>query len=265
MTNENTDTKSDADIVPQPENGFGSRHNYALWKDAMGDCGYLRDLSVKITINQSVVYASSTGPARGFSFQLNTYSNQYNSAWQQYIVALRDNDLHGVINNWKCEETSVESESREQTLTSIIDHRVELCKLTDNTVPEGYTITISPFANKRADISGVNFKVVNASGVVLADKTQELLMIHNVTKSELAPIVALEMVLVGLPKDAVTLRKGAGCFEYSAAAPLKVSPTLPPCVASHNGTAETANTSYGTLDAGPANPITQTFAVTKNA
>ncbi|MBB5343679.1 hypothetical protein [Tunturibacter empetritectus] len=78
---------------------------------------------------------------------------------------------------------------------------------------------------------------------------------------QFAPINAFQVNLVGpINSDSAVLSSGAGTITYSAVTPLTVQNSFPSCTASQFGTAETANSFYGSLDAGPSNLITQTFS-----
>jgi hypothetical protein len=78
-----------------------------------------------------------------------------------------------------------------------------------------------------------------------------------------APINAFELVLIGPPGgDNAVFSSGAGTFSYVAGgAPLTVQNSFPPCTEVKFGTAETSNSVYGSLDAGPSIVTTQTFSI----
>jgi hypothetical protein len=84
----------------------------------------------------------------------------------------------------------------------------------------------------------------------------------GLSASQIAPINAFELDLVG-PGDGANavFSSGAGTFIYAAATPLAVQSCLPPCTGTTEGTAETSNSVYGNLDAGPSIVITQTFSI----
>jgi hypothetical protein len=91
----------------------------------------------------------------------------------------------------------------------------------------------------------------------LADELKSPL---DLSKGQFAPINDFQLNLVGpINSDSVVLSSGAGNFIYTADTPLIVGNTIPSCTASQFGTAETANSHYGQLDAGPSNFITQPF------
>jgi hypothetical protein len=238
--------------VPPPKNGLGSNSNYAL----DDGCSDLVGLSVTITLTTDLVVASSTGPTVGCNLQLNCYSDQSNSAWQQYVAGLIGAELHGKINNWK----SVGSQS---PLQSLCDYQFPLTSVpTADTIPAGYQIMMTLLNDSNNNITGAAWEVINSQGTTIANVTQMITSIPGMTEADLAPIVACELVLVG-PAGGhnAVLSSGAGTFVYASGSPMTVLQGLPSCVAHANGTAETANSVYGALAAGPATPITQTFGV----
>jgi hypothetical protein len=80
--------------------------------------------------------------------------------------------------------------------------------------------------------------------------------------SQIAPINAFELNLVGPGngRNAV-FSSGAGTFTYIANAPLTVTNTRPNCTGFKRGTAETSNSVYGSLNAGPSMATIQTFSI----
>src|SRR5690242_16399980 len=53
------------------------------------NCSRLTGVSVKITVTKDLVWKSSSGQYKGFSFQLNCWSLKgYVSAWQQFCIAV---------------------------------------------------------------------------------------------------------------------------------------------------------------------------------
>jgi hypothetical protein len=84
----------------------------------------------------------------------------------------------------------------------------------------------------------------------------------GLSPNQIAPINAFELDLVG-PGDGANavFSSGAGTFIYAAATPMTVQSCLPPCTGTTEGAAETSNSVYGDLDAGPSIVITQTFSI----
>ena len=241
--------------VPPPADGLRSHSNYAI-----DDGGQeLAGLSVTIDVTQGITCQSSTGSTLGFTFQLNAYSDETQSAWQQYVVKANGNELELHINNWA-------ATGPQSSLEPFINSVFPLCSIPEGALPTGYTATISLLSDPSNNIDGVTCLVVS-QGITVADQTETLVGLPDlnggtVTQSNLAPINAFEMVLVGPGGGSnAVLSSGAGTLSYTATNDLTISPSLPSGLAYSGGTAETANSVYEPLSAGPASSITQTFSV----
>ena len=233
---------------PPATSAFKSGSNYRL---SLPDCGDLLGVSLTIDVTEDIV-CKPTNAANGFNFQLNSYSNQANSAWQQYIVGLLGTNLHCKINNFS-------SSSPTAPLTPIVQKQFPLLSLPNLTLPAGYRITVTLLNDGRHNITGAEFTIKGGGTAA-----QKRVMLANIglKPGEMAPIVAFEEVLVG-PAGGHTavLKSGGGTFAYSAAKPLVAASSLPDCVAHRNGTAEKANSVYGALPANPGANFTQTFSI----
>lgn len=82
-----------------------------------------------------------------------------------------------------------------------------------------------------------------------------------IQQQDLAPILAFQLVLVGLDGNQALLSSGEGTITYAASVPLTVQNTPPSCI-SLTITGEGANSVYGQLPQGASTPIKQSFAVT---
>ena len=103
------------------------------------------------------------------------------------------------------------------------------------------------------------------STVPLANVALTLTSISGVTSADLAPIIAFELNLVGpVNGESAVLSSGAGTITYAASSLLTVLNAEPSCAESGYVTAETANTTYGTLSSVSSHVFTQTFDVTVN-
>jgi hypothetical protein len=246
---------SDTMTVPPPADGLRSNSNYAIDEGSQDLAG----LSVTIDVTQGITCQSSTASNLGFTFQLNAYSDATQSAWQQYVVKADGNQLELHINNWA-------ATGPQSSLQSFISSVFPLCSIPQGVLPAGYTITMSLLSDQSNNIDGVTCLVVN-QGTTVADQTENLVGLPDlnggtVTQSDLAPINAFEMLLVGPGGGSnAVLSSGAATLSYSATNDLTVSQSLPSGLAYSGGTAETANSAYEPLSAGPASAITQTFTV----
>jgi len=91
-----------------------------------------------------------------------------------------------------------------------------------------------------------------------------LLVANGLSANDVAPIIAFTLNLVGpVNGESAVLTSGAGLITYSASSPLTVTNQEPAaCIEDITGfTCERATSSYGQLPANPANPFSQTFAV----
>ena len=233
--------------VPNPGSGLGSNSNYIL----DSTCNPLINLSVTIDVTEDIVGYDASGPALGFGFQLNAYSPQNEtSAWQQYVIALIGGELIGAVDNWPISGPN------------IINDFFNLTPLPNLTVPAGYQLTISLENDQNGNVTGATYIVIDDSGNILANVTQNLLSIGGVTSADLAPIVAFELNFVGpVNGESAGLSSGAGTITYTASSVLTVLNQEPPCTESGYITAETANTFYGYLPATFNNTFTQSFNV----
>jgi hypothetical protein len=132
--------------VPPPDKGLGSNSNYILYSE----CKLLTDLTVTIHLTQDMVWESSSGTTKGFSFQLNAYSPKGAiSAWQQYVIILTDKKLQGAINNWPV------------TGDAIINERVNLLSKSDLRLPAEWELEISLRYDTNGVINGATYVVTD--------------------------------------------------------------------------------------------------------
>jgi hypothetical protein len=227
---------------------FGSGSNYRL--SAASGCSDLLRVSTSIDVTEDIV-CKATNQANGFNFQMNCYSNEARSAWQQYIVGLLGNSLHAKIDNFR-------SVGAGRPMKNIAQKTFPLLSLPKLTLPAGYQITISLLNDAGNNVTGVDFSIAKQGATVARKRV--MLSELGLGTADMAPIVAFELVLVG-PAGGHTavLTSGAGTFAYAASAPLAAASALPTCVVHPNGTAEKANSVYGPLPPRPGAAFTQTF------
>jgi hypothetical protein len=246
-------TQTPVSTVLPPRGGLASNSNYALYDQ----CNFLVGLSATIDVSDDIVLQSATGSTMGFNFQLNAYAHQANSAWQQYVVGLIDSELHGKVNNWKYVGTG------ERPLQKLCDYSFNLASLRkEYVIPAGHQFIVSLLSDAISNINGMTVRIIDGKGAAVAGFTQLLLDIPGMTQCDLAPITAFHLVLVGpAGGNHAVFASGAGSFTYSAPSGLTVLSELPNCVVPRNGTAESSNSLYGPLAAGPSPSITQSFGV----
>ena len=109
---------SETAAVPPPANGLWSNSNYAIDEGGQDLAG----LSVTIAVTQGITCQSATGSTLGFTFQLNAYSDETQSAWQQYVVKADGNQLELHINNWAATGTQNSPSAVHQFRISTVFH-----------------------------------------------------------------------------------------------------------------------------------------------
>ena len=245
-----------------PDN-FGSGANYIL-----GDPHrkILRDVRVTIEITEDLVTEPKEKDIKNYSpkfaFQLNANSSANPSApedtwivWQQYIFGIGD-VIQGAVNNW----TAPALNSGNQTINSPAYTLVTLP--TPNSVPAGYKLTFILGNDEAGNVTSVNF-IVDDGEMEYPPVEIVLTSIPEVTSAELAPIVALELNLVGPGNLQTTrFRSGAGTITYSSSTTLTAQNAIPLCAALGKNaptTGESSNSVYGLLPSLPASTLVQSF------
>lgn len=233
-----------ADPVAAPGSGLGSNSNYIL----NDNCSSILGLSVSLYVTEDMVWKSASGTLDGFSIQLNAYSPKNKTcAVQQYVISLQGTELQSIINNY--------TSAPKQLFLSY----VSLTSVPSTKIPAGYVLTITLQNDSNGNITGAKFVVVNAQGSTVANVTQTILSISGATSTDLAPIVAFELDIVG-PADgeSTVLSSGVGYIVYSSPSPLTVLNAQPSCTEAPSViTEETANSFYGPMSATPSTMFTQ--------
>jgi hypothetical protein len=238
--------------APAPAAGLGSNSNYIL----ASDCNPLTGLWVTIEVTEDIVWQSASGSTEGFGFQLNAYSPSGGQcAYQQYVIYLNGTEVMGGIDNWPVSGNN------------IINDFFPLASLPAVTLPAGYVLQISLQNDNDGNVVAATYDVIDNQGNVLANVTQDLLSLGNVTSADLAPITAFELDFVGpVNGESAVLSSGSGWFGYNATSPLTVLNQEPSCVETGAVTAETTNSSYSWMPAAPtSNSFIQYFSVSSAA
>jgi hypothetical protein len=232
-------------FVPAPYIGLRGFSNYCLYSN----CNPLIDLSVTIAVTQDIICESATGSTLGFGFQLNAYSaKNYLCGWQQYVISLFDpGGLVGAVNNWTASPTALfENQIGLGPVPSPFPTPAKF--LPPAKIPAGYTLQISLQNDANKNVSGVTYVVTDNRGNLVANASQTLLSIPGVTQGVLAPIVAFQLNLVGLPvAQTSTLSSGAGTITYASPSGLAALQHLPKCAQAAIVTGENANSAYGQM------------------
>jgi hypothetical protein len=241
--------------------GLGSDSNYIMYAPTTsGGCQSLLNVSVTIDVTEPIVFVSASGgPTQGFAFQMNCYSpkGKY-CAWQQYIIALLNTELTGLINTWPLTGNPIIAPPDNS-------YPVNLVGLPSVQLPAGYQMKIILGNDPSGNVDSVTW-VVNGT-TYPTQNIPAILTSFGLPTTDVAPIVAFEMNLVDpIGGESAVLSSGAGTFTYSASSPLTVytstaAAEYPACVEFIDNTGETTNSTYGVLPANPGNPFTQSFTV----
>ena len=135
-----------------------------------------------------------------------------------------------------------------------------MISLASLSIPAGYTITVSLLNDSAGRVTAATYTVTNANGTTLGQKTITLASLGGMSTSDLAPIVAFQLDLVGPNNgEETTLGSGAGQIFYQAATPLTALSAVPSCVDWDYFTVENSNSTYATLPSGASTVYSQSF------
>ncbi len=259
------------DLVPAPPRGLQGNSNYFI--SSAGNP--IRGLVVTIEVTEDIIAPN------GMGLQLNAYSpSGSNSNWQQYTTAFGGKkvptfEMISGVENWPTKDYA-------QTL------------LTKDGVPLGNNIfnyhgpAFGKFAtprdrmpagtklrfellyddkDPRALLVGATYTLQGRGGTVMSSGPERISSFKfaktkkAVTNDALAPIVTLQMNLVGMTNgEYAFIQSGAGTITYEAADPLSALVEAPADTESPGTTTlEHSNIVYGQLDSQPNRKLVQTF------
>jgi len=249
-------------LLAPPSGGLRSASNYVLYSD----CNQLSGVSITIDVTEDLVAAPPTaGEQHGFSFQLNAWSPQNTAnpqdpewiVWQQYVIGVRPTSIVGAVNNWTAASLAGEQTINSPTLLLLAPPQPDM-------IPAGTQLTIALLTDQHGNVNGVTFAATPGQSHTLMLTSLTKTSGGAVTSADLAPIVAIELNLVG-PGDGkfANLISGAGTITYAASNSLEPLPSLPPCIApsSSRGTGESSTSIYGELPSTPSTTFTQSFGI----
>jgi hypothetical protein len=260
--------------VPQvaaPSGGLGSWSNYFLCggDTASGDYIPLQDVGIEITITEDLVGSPP------LSFQLNALSPekkkspQFLDAWQQYGISMipGTTKLNSFANNWSV--AGLAANPKYSLFNVEPNGFVTLANQT--TIPKGSIITISlnPLPPTPGVVGGTYVGFATNYGAQplsqLIDIVGQPLTTPSggvATYKDLAPIVAMQLVLVGWAGRADTIfSSGAGTIRYYSSTPMTVLSAKPTDTETDTVTGETSNSTYGTLPSGKSSIFVQSFNI----
>jgi hypothetical protein len=254
-------------IRPALFSGFDFTNPASLPADLASNSNYVMSASgsdltgVTITVdftNDMVVKSNGPplphlGSVSGFTLQLNCYSPGKDvDAWQQYVIGFDGSNLYGQINNWRASSVT----------TPLINQIYGLTSVSGNKVPIFYKLRIGLLNDAHHNVTGVTFEVRDDNGQVVGSHTQTLIDIGGVSSSDIAPMVAYQVVLVGPGNgESATLSSGAGTILHQCQQAIAPGSGEPSDSEVTWGTAETANSTYARLSATPGIYFAQGFGV----
>jgi hypothetical protein len=241
--------------------GASGHYNYNLY---YADGSDLQDVSVVIEITEDLAVSSrySSGQNLGVGFQLNAYSPVgWYDTWQQYTLFAQGNTLKWGAENWP--------------LTSGSPNIFNIQGILARNLPSANGIHA---ADCQLEISlGSDFgENIDSVTYIVRNKTEKQLLgikkirltdymqagsSNPVTEANLAPIVAFQLVLVGLGGEQFTAySSGAGYFTFQASQPL-IATIQPPSNVGSPGvtTAENSNIIYERLAGSQGRRVVQRF------
>jgi Ricin-type beta-trefoil lectin domain-like len=242
--------------VPAPTSGLLGNSNYYLYGGVKSGRKFipLMGLVVTIEITDDLV---GTPP---FSFQLNAWSPKAEfDAWQQYGVSMIPNTSQwdSFAENWPTGGANLFNLEEPGFVTMA----------NGTTLPKGTKIVIE-LLYSGSNISGSICTFHNAAGANLGSQRiniigQPLAAGGTIAESDLAPIVALQLNLVGWGNYANTVfSSGAGTITYSSTTPMTALSGPPPDAEATNIiTGEQANSGYSVLQSGSSRSFHQSFGV----
>jgi hypothetical protein len=262
-----------------PVGGLIGNSNYAYAN--AGDPVTGVSVSVEITKDIELLYDSggdlTSDTQTGYSFQLNCICPTADKTfWQQYIVAVFNNTLNAVINNWSPGVSS--TGSLEEVVLIDTYPGTQLKQLSGYTLPAGYTFTIALDSsneggtNPHNNVLSVTFSGKDENGnpfgapltQVLTNQT-DLQTHQNVLASDLSPVYVIGCYLVGPDNsEFATLKSGAGKITLSSNG-MTAYPGISNIPATFDlpvwGTIENSNAVYSEVPTGSSTTFIQTFSV----
>jgi hypothetical protein len=165
------------------------------------------------------------------------------------VIGYDGSNLYGQVNNWKIDPNDPSK------FDVLINDSAALATVSGQRLPAGWRLLISLGNDGNGNITGATFSVVDPKGNNAGKHST------SIGKSDQAPIMGFEMVLVGPGNgESVMLSSGSGSFQYVASSLVNVSVDIPVC-AETSVTEETANTLYGSMSADASNILTQRFSL----
>jgi hypothetical protein len=131
-----------------------------------------------------------------------------------------------------------------------------------NKVPIFYKLRIGLLNDAHNNVTGVSFEIRDNNGQIVGLHSQALTDISGVSSTDIAPMVAYQVVLVGPGNgESATLSSGAGTIIHQCLQDIAPEAGKPSDSEVTWGTAETANSTYTRLTATPGIYFSQGFGI----
>jgi hypothetical protein len=228
----------------------------------------LPDVAVQITITEELTFDQSLPP----SFQLNCYSPRGNTVLgaQQYVIAMQPDSKVIYLHLQNFYPDSVIAAYAGTTSRNIQpDSQANVIKFPKlGAIPAGWSFSLQLLYAGNC-VAGAVCTVTDEAGATIGALSLEAVGLPlakqpgNVDDSWLAPIVALELDIVGYSEGAfTTFQSGRAFAVYNSLAPLKVNGSYASYVNSAgNGTTEDSNCVNGLIPIGTTWGTVQCFGV----
>ena len=257
-------------VVPPPKN-FSSNHNYFIYAGG----NPMTDVVVTVETTEEILALN------GMSMQLNCYSPaNADCVWQQYVTGFGPTtsstlSIGASIENFPSKayrahlHETIGLHPKGDIISEHLGHFGTFPGPSDR-IPAGYKIKYELLTDQSSGaVIGAQFSVTDEQGRTKSTGPHYLRTLNfdgtstRVTPSAMAPVLALQMNLVGISGGRyMLLNSGAGTITYEAAVPLTPQGRQPSTTASQGVfTAERSNVTYGELRNGmlPVRKIVQTF------
>lgn len=242
--------------------GFGSNNQYVLL--APNQSTNLTSVVVTIDVLGDMVTES-------FSIQINGNAPSPADAgddaqWMQYGLLMQNNGLYLWNQVWH----ALGPDKPGDPLASQPKTSSQMLQLANNTIPKGTQIvlTLTIDSSYKDFVTGVSGKVFNSSGTAIGTPTNCSVIGQAtfnpggpVQESDLAPLGALSIVVVGPPGGNTNFSSGMGTITVTCDPAVTVSSQLNGPNPHGIQTAEQSNCYYGQVQAGSFKQIVQPFGV----
>ena len=262
--------------MASPPTNMGGSQQYVLWGGTDPEKAIpIEDFVVYIHFSEALVVSPQSGVTaknptpQPIGFQLNGVSplpdaqtgDRYKiNNWQQYIPTM----LPGTNQLWSHVENYVASGWKGAVFDNTIPANGIVTLPNDLTIPQGWTIQLA-LQYLGGGVSGMSNLVWDAAGVTQGEQTYTLINQpmsngNTIQEDDLAPILALQLVIVGYANGAdPVLTSGAGTITCTSSTPMTVRTSWPPNGSGNGDTGENSNSTYGVMPAAASTRFVQSF------